>query len=975
MFFLLVLILCFLDYMVLATVLATGLSESVQLKIIYSREALLNIREAVPSLPRDELIGLPTPSSPGNKPRRKRGRKGGVRARLKRRPFRPPLPTIMFGNVQSIRNKTDELRACVQHLADYRQSCLICLSETWLTESDPDSSVELEGFTLLRADRDSNSGKTKGGGVCVFINNRYCNPAHITVKHKLCTKDIELLSVNLRPYYMPREIHQICLFIVYIAPSADIKEAGNIIHELVTLTEAKAPDAAKLILGDFNLCCLAEILPVYHQYVSCPTREGACLDLCYGNLEKAYYATALPGLGKSDHNMIRLTPTYQPLLRREKIKKKEVKCWTTDACNILRDCLDCTDWELLIDASSDINDAALAVSGYIHFCEDIIVPKKIVKFYPNNKPWITPELKELLNHKKRLFKSGGSKEDIRSVQKNIKKKILDCKTAYKNKIQSLFNHDARKAWQGLQIMTGYKPKMQNLTVLDDNAFSDDLNTFYCRFDNVDYSTQQELAMDAVRTMQFRDIQISTEEVKELFSRVNINKSQGPDGISCKLLRTCAHSLAFPFQMLFQKSVETGLIPAQWKQSLIVPVPKNNRPKEMKDLRPVALTSVPMKCLEKIILKHLLSEVAPSLDPFQFAYQPRRGVEDALLTMTNSIFEHLEEAYSFVKIVFIDFSSAFNTIQPHLLVDKLIKLGVNPRLITWINNFLLNRTQQVRFNQAISTAKVINTGAPQGCVLSPILYTLYTNECRALETTHTYFKYADDTALVGFLKTGEASMASFEEEVESFIKWCSDNFLNVNASKTKEMVIDFRRITEVVPNTVVNNTVIDRVNTYKYLGVEIDDQLRFDKCASVKVKKLQQRMFFLRKLCSFNVDTCILELFYKSVLQSVLSFGLVCVFGSMRKQDQDKLQRIIKTASRIIGCNLTSAAQLFQDIIRHKAESIIGDTTHPLHDRFQLSKCGKGRLLQRKIRTTRFSRSFVPSAIRIVNEGHSSLQRT
>ena len=169
--------------------------------------------------------------------------------------------------------------------------------------------------------------------------------------------------------------------------------------------------------------------------------------------------------------------------------------------------------------------------------------------------------------------------------------------------------------------------------------------------------------------------------------------------------------------------------------------------------------------------------------------------------------------------------------------------------------------------------------------------------------------------------------------------------------------------------------IERVKTYKYLGVEIDDQLKFDKCAASKVKKLQQRMFFFRKLRSFNVETCILELFYKSVLQSVLSFGLVCVFGSMRKQDQDKLQRIIKTASRIIGCNQTSATQLFQEIVMHKAESILADTTHPLHNRFQLSKRGNGRLIQRKIRTTRFSRSFVPSAIRIVNEGNNSFQDT
>ncbi|KAK0141283.1 hypothetical protein N1851_021726 [Merluccius polli] len=209
----------------------------------------------------------------------------------------------------------------------------------------------------------------------MFINNKYCNPSQVTVRNRLCTKDIEILAVNLRPYYLPREINQVCIFIVYIAPSADTEEAGKIIHDLVAQTEAKSPDAAKFILGDFNLCSLNELLPTYHQYVSCPTRDEACLDLCYGNIEKAYYAKALPGLGKSDHNMIRLIPSYQPLIRREKVQTREVKCWSADSTAALRGCLDSTDWDVIMD-TSDINDAATVVTGYIQFCEDLCIPKK-----------------------------------------------------------------------------------------------------------------------------------------------------------------------------------------------------------------------------------------------------------------------------------------------------------------------------------------------------------------------------------------------------------------------------------------------------------------------------------------------------------------------------------------------------------------------------------------------------------------------
>ena len=99
------------------------------------------------------------------------------------------------------------------------------------------------------------------------------------------------------------------------------------------------------------------------------------------------------------------------------------------------------------------------------------------------------------------------------------------------------------------------------------------------------------------------------------------------------------------------------------------------------------------------------------------------------------------------------------------------------------------------------------------------------------------------------------------------------------------------------------------------------------------------MFFLRKLNYFQVDCTILESFYKTVLQSVLSFGLVCVFGNMRKGDRDKLQRLVKTASKMSGCSQTSVTQLWADLVADEAERILRDPSHPLYRRFQLSNRG------------------------------------
>lgn len=166
----------------------------------------------------------------------------------------------------------------------------------------------------------------------------------------------------------------------------------------------------------------------------------------------------------------------------------------------------------------------------------------------------------------------------------------------------------------------------------------------------DFKVEQNEAIIAVRDMKGMDIDISMDEVKFYFRRINPRKACGPDGISCRTLKVCADQLAQPFHRLFQLSLDTDVVPSLWKQSLIVPVPKNNRPKELNDLCSVALPSAVMKCFEKNILKQLLHEVSPLLDPNQFAYSAERGVEDALLSLINSTREHLEHAESLVKIV-------------------------------------------------------------------------------------------------------------------------------------------------------------------------------------------------------------------------------------------------------------------------------------------------------------------------------------
>ena len=124
------------------------------------------------------------------------------------------------GNVRSLRNKIDELSALTKWNWAYRESSLICFTETWLQEGkDPDSAFAIDGFTLIRSDRTEASGKTSGGGVCTYINDNWCK--NISVFDRHCDMNIEYMALSLRPNYLPREFPKIFVVTVYIPPDAD----------------------------------------------------------------------------------------------------------------------------------------------------------------------------------------------------------------------------------------------------------------------------------------------------------------------------------------------------------------------------------------------------------------------------------------------------------------------------------------------------------------------------------------------------------------------------------------------------------------------------------------------------------------------------------------------------------------------------------------------------------------------------------
>ena len=155
----------------------------------------------------------------------------------------------------------------------------------------------------------------------------------------------------------------------------------------------------------------------------------------------------------------------------------------------------------------------------------------------------------------------------------------------------------------------------------------------------------------------------------------------------------------------------------------------------------------------------------------------------MLSITpHTTFNHLERRNSYVRMLFVDYSSAFNTIISDILINKLLTLGLPPPSCSWNKDFLANRPQSVRVGPHLSSIITLSTGSPQVCVLSPLLYSLYTSDCTPTFPSNSVIKFADDITVVGL---GDES--AYRQEVQNLsciCEWCSVNNLILNTTKTK-----------------------------------------------------------------------------------------------------------------------------------------------------------------------------------------------
>ena len=314
---------------------------------------------------------------------------------------------------------------------------------------------------------------------------------------------------------------------------------------------------------------------------------------------------------------------------------------------------------------------------------------------------------------------------------------------------------------------------------------------------------------------------------------------------------------------------------------------------------------------------------------------------------------------------VDYSSAFNTMQPHILINRLQEYNIPARLQLFILDFLTNRRQYVRTDTELSSTTSMNTGAPQGCVLSAFLFIIYTNALSLCSEKCKIIKYAHDTVVIGLINDDDEQ--EYNDTVSYVSTWCNENHLDLNVSKTKEMIFDFRKTQIDKEPIVINNTPVSLVPSYKYLGVTIQDNLKWNDHVSAQVKKADSRMYFVRRLKKLKIDNKIVCLFYNSIVSSVLVYAVSCWFNPSDKHLQTDVCKFAKRMSKTTGdCN--DSIENPENVAAKKCISlmskIINDQTHPLYP--YISILPHGRLRMPLCRTERFHKSFLPSTIKLFN---------
>lgn len=354
-------------------------------------------------------------------------------------------------------------------------------------------------------------------------------------------------------------------------------------------------------------------------------------------------------------------------------------------------------------------------------------------------------------------------------------------------------------------------------------------------------------------------------VEKKLRSLNVSSSPGPDGFSARLLKECSQSLSLPISKIFSVSLTSGILPKSWKSALVSPIHKKGDKQDPNNFRPISLTSILCKILERLMYDRMLSfflehNIIPDT---QHGFIRGRSIITCLLNCLNKWTHSLDNRLP-VDVVYLDFAKAFDRVPINRLLYKLEHFGIRGLILKWIESFLTDRSFVVKVGAARSEPRCVLSGVPQGSVLGPLLFLVYVSDL-AVEFKSDSASFADD---IKFFNCPLNNYKTLQEDLDRVVCWCDKWLIPLNPSKC--------RILHLGKNNPGLTYYIDGVevvgcSSHVDLGVVISSDLSWTEHVLHITKKVKRLIYVVQNVFRGNNVAAISQI-YKSYIRPILEFA-------------------------------------------------------------------------------------------------------
>ena len=934
----------------------------------------------------------------------------------------PSTILVSHANVRSLcpQDRTLKVDEIESILCNQRNCDIICLSETWLDESIPDSHVQIDGFQLHRRDRARRGLQRESGGVAIYARD------DLPVRRR---KDLEHDELEIVIIEVMSGTKRIFIGCCYRAPGANAETVNSFIDNLQSIFNSfytNKPESF-IILGDLNDRCITwnsnhtqselgnKLLDLttgnnLFQIIDEPTHitenSASLLDVIITD-SPAYIIDSgtWPPLGDPFHCSIFCK--FQLQFNREGKYKRHI--FNYDQCNydLMNAAVSAAPWNVL-DIFDNVNEAEEYFTGLLtSICQDH-VPNREITVRPRDKPWMNKLVKKAIRkrdkaHKRwKTLKSPVNEAAYRAARHEVNVQKYFAKLHHDQKVAEKLenpNTNSKEYWHLTKLLYGNKVKSGIPSIIDNNKVYSDSESKANLF-NQHFAEKSQLPnilpglpeFSYVTDARLDSIHMDVTDTVKILKNLNTAKANGPDNISNKILKNLAESLAHPLTKLCNMSLSSAVFPDRWKEAHVTPVFKKNDKQNKTNFRPISLLANLGKVLERfvfiVLYKYCMTHNL--LTWRNSGYKLMDSTVNQLVFLCHKIYEALENGQD-VCFISLDASAAFDRVWHDALLFKLKQIGITGTLLRWLENYLTNRKQRVVINGKKSEWTHISAGVPQGSILGPLLFLIYVNDI-INDIESEILLFADDTCIFEPVTDPIQSINKLNRDLEKLSSWAKQWLVNFNPTKTKFLVFSKKLINQQYNPLFLDNKILDRVQTHCQLGLTFSEKMTWDDHIRDKCTSAMKRVTLLKHL-SLRVPRKTKLSIYISFIRPFLEYGSV-IFDNCTTVMSDALERVQRQAAlTITGAYAhTDHTNLLNELGLHKLSTrrivskltllfkIINNLTPmylrsllPENHPTQYQTRNTGNLKLPKIKKNYFLKSFIPSAIRVWNDLNTTLK--